>query len=197
MSAFIFIIFVGISESRDALETSRFKISFFTYGFGIYSKENCLFYFFSFKVTRLEWFLYCSIISKIGSSMQSILQSGTILKTLKQAKVTPIFKNGSQQNCSDYRPISLLSNISKITEKLIHKQLYGFLEINNCLYAHQCGFRNQHSSIHALITKIEKMQHALGNGKLHTDYSQIYKKHFTLKAHGNPVPLCAKNQKKI
>ena len=50
MSASMFIIFVGISESGDALETSRFNITLSTSDFGIYSKENCLFKFF---------FVYC------------------------------------------------------------------------------------------------------------------------------------------
>ena len=91
---------------------------------------------------------------------------GTFPKILKQAKVISIFKKGDQQNCNNYRPISLLSNISKIIEKLIHKQLSVFLEINNCLYTHQYGFRNQHSTTHALITITEKVRHALDNDKI-------------------------------
>ena len=67
MSAFIFIIFVWIFW--DALETLKFKISFFASDFGMYSKENCLFQIFSFIVTTLGWFLYCSIIRKIESSV--------------------------------------------------------------------------------------------------------------------------------
>ena len=87
--------------------------------------------------------------------------SGTFPEILKQAEVIPIFKKGNQQNCNDYRPISLLSNISKIIEKLIHQQLSAFLEIKNCLYTHQYDFRNQHSTTHTLITIIEKIRHAL------------------------------------
>ena len=48
---------------------------------------------------------------------------------LKIAKVIPIFKNkGDQLLVSNYRPISLLSNINKIFEKLVHARLYNFLE---------------------------------------------------------------------
>ena len=46
MSAFIFTIVVGISESWDALETSKFKMSLSTSDFGIHSKGSCLFKFF-------------------------------------------------------------------------------------------------------------------------------------------------------
>ena len=58
---------------------------------------------------------------------------GTFPKILKQAKVISIFKKGDQQNCNNYRPVSLLSNISQIIEKHIHKQFSAFFEINNCL----------------------------------------------------------------
>ena len=50
---------------------------------------------------------------------------------LKRVKIVPIIKNGEQQDCDNYRPISLLSNISKIIEKLIHRQLMGFFEFNH------------------------------------------------------------------
>ena len=105
--------------------------------------------------------------SKLISGLINLsFSSVAFSEILKQDKVIPIFKKGDQKNCNNYRPISRLSNISKIIEKLIHKQLYGFLGINNCLYTHQYGFRNQHLTIHALITIIEKIKHALDYGKI-------------------------------
>ena len=62
--------------------------------------------------------------------------------------------------CSNYRPISLTSNISKIMEKLVHECLYIFLENNNVLYDKQFGFRNKHSTTDALIEIIEKIRDA-------------------------------------
>ena len=55
---------------------------------------------------------------------------------------TPTFKKGDK--------ISLISNISKIIEKLIHKRLNSFLEQNNIFYPFQLGFRDYHSTTHAL-----------------------------------------------
>ena len=63
----------------------------------------------------------------------------------------------------------LLSNISKIIEKLIHRQLYGFLEFNNYLYTNQFGFRNLHSTNHALITITEKIRKGIDNGEITCD----------------------------
>ena len=57
--------------------------------------------------------------------------TGLYSKILKQDKIILIFKKEDQQDCNNYRPISLLSNISIIIEKVVHRQLYGFLEFNN------------------------------------------------------------------
>ena len=46
---------------------------------------------------------------------------------LKVAEVIPIHKKNSKLECSNYRPISLLSNIDKILEKLMHNRLMKFL----------------------------------------------------------------------
>ena len=42
-------------------------------------------------------------------------------------KITPIYRKGSKLECSNYRPISLLSKLDKITEKLMPK-IYGILK---------------------------------------------------------------------
>ena len=55
-------------------------------------------------------------------------QSGIFPDIFKIAKVIPIFKSESQVLYNNYTPIFLLSNISKLIEKLMHKQVYTFLE---------------------------------------------------------------------
>ena len=47
--------------------------------------------------------------------------------SLKSAKVTTIYRKGSKFECSNHRPMSLLSNLDKIIEKLMHKRLMEFL----------------------------------------------------------------------
>ena len=92
--------------------------------------------------------------------------TGLFSKILKQAKTIPIFKKGDQQDCKNYRPFSLLSSISKIIEKLVHRQLYGFVEFNKYLYTNQFGFRNLHSTNHALNIITEKKKKAIDNGEI-------------------------------
>ena len=49
-------------------------------------------------------------------------------------------KKGDKLDCNNYRPISLLSNVSKIYEKCMHIRLTNFLQINKLSFSHQFGF---------------------------------------------------------
>ena len=91
--------------------------------------------------------------------------TGLFPEFLNELKLFQYLK-GDQQDCNNYRTISLLSNISKIIEKLVPMQLYGFLEFNNCFYTNQFGFRNLHSTNHSLITITEKLTKAIDTGEI-------------------------------
>ena len=84
---------------------------------------------------------------------------------MKLAKVIPLFKKGCQPTASNYRPISLLSVFSKITEKVVYTRLYKFLEKHEVLYALQFGFRASHSIDHALVSLTEAIKSSLDNRK--------------------------------
>ena len=61
---------------------------------------------------------------------------------------------------SNYRPISLLSSIEKISGKLIYNRIYNFLTKNNLIYSLQFGFRQQYSTFHTLISLTEDIRKA-------------------------------------
>ena len=67
--------------------------------------------------------------------------SGVFPSILKIAEVIPVHKNELNQFCSNYRPISILSNIDKIIEKIMYNRIYNFLDKNNTIYFLQFGFR--------------------------------------------------------
>ena len=92
----------------------------------------------------------------------------SVLSSTQTAKVVPVpvFKKDSKLNYSNYRPISLLSNIEKILEKLMYKRLYAFLDYNNIIYDLQFGFRQQYSTSHALINITENIRKALDDGNI-------------------------------
>ena len=73
--------------------------------------------------------LFQTALSKPISLIANLsFSSGTFPNSLKIADVIPIFKKDHRTICSNCRPILLLSNISKITEKLIHSLLTMFLK---------------------------------------------------------------------
>ena len=109
-----------------------------------------------FKTTLSE---PISLIANISFS------TGTFPSTLKTANVIPIYKKDDHTVCNNYRPISLLSNISKIIEKLVHKWQTTFLNKNAILYEKQFGFRNNHSTTHALLEITEKIKQACDAGQ--------------------------------
>ena len=57
----------------------------------------------------------------------------------KTAKVVPIFKNGKSDDVQNYRPISLLNNLSKIFEILMYKRIIDFLKKHKILFDNQLG----------------------------------------------------------
>ena len=64
---------------------------------------------------------------------------------------SPIFKDGDAEELGNNRPISIISAITRIFEKLIYNQLLGFLQQNEVLGNHQWGFQSLHSTALALI----------------------------------------------
>ena len=73
-----------------------------------------------------------------------LFSTGVFPSALKIAKILPIHKKGSKLECNNYRPISILSNLDKMLEKLMHKRIYSFLETNNIIYNLQFGFRKNY-----------------------------------------------------
>ena len=93
------------------------------------------------------------------------LMTGIYPDKLKISKTIPIFKKGDRHLTSNYRPISLLSNINKILEKIMFNRTYDFLDKYKCIYNLQFGFRKKYSTDHALVKITETIRTALDNGK--------------------------------
>ena len=68
----------------------------------------------------------------------------------KIAKVIPLYKKGDKTDPHNYRPISLLSSLSKIFEKILHKRMMKFCQTNKLLNPMQYGFRNKMSCTDAI-----------------------------------------------
>ena len=73
-------------------------------------------------------------------------------------------KKQSKLVYSNYCPISLLSNLEKILEKLMHSRIFKFLNDNNSIYPLQFGFRQKYFTTHALISLTEDIRKNLDEG---------------------------------
>lgn len=93
------------------------------------------------------------------------IETGTVPDKLKLAKVIPIYKKDETFTPGNYRPISLLSVLNKIMEKVIHKRLYDFLQKTGTLFKYQFGFREQYSTILALTEIVDNIRDELDKGK--------------------------------
>ena len=91
--------------------------------------------------------------------------SGVFPSALKIAKVVPVHKKDSKLDFSNYQPISLLSDLDKILEKLMYTGILKFLNNNTLLHLLQFGFRQNYSTMHALISLTETIRKYLDEGK--------------------------------
>ena len=96
--------------------------------------------------------------------INSSFVEGVFPDDIEIADVCPIFKKGDKDKCGNYRPISLLSNLSKLYERCMHTRLYDFLAKSDTFYEFQFGFRKQYSTNHALLSIVEEIKESLDKG---------------------------------
>ena len=106
------------------------------------------------------------ISTPLANIINKSLTSGNFPNSLKIARVTPIYKEGSKTDTNNYRPISVLPTMSKIFEKVVHKQLYTYLEINSLLDQNQFGFREKRSTTHAILNFLQYLYKNIDSNKI-------------------------------
>ena len=86
------------------------------------------------------------------------ISEGQVPDELKMAIVKPLFKKHDRLKPENYRPVSILSIVSKVLEKAVYKQLENFLISNNLLFEFQSGFRSSYYSDSCLIHLIDHIK---------------------------------------
>ena len=82
---------------------------------------------------------------------------------LKVSKVTSVDKGGELTDPSNFRPISTLSALTQIFEKLVYKQLINYIEKHDILFQFQFGFRKGHSTAQAVSEIADNLREAIDN----------------------------------
>ena len=100
--------------------------------------------------------------------MNESLQSGCVPASMKSAIVTPIIKkpNLDSTNLNNFRPVSNLSFISKLLEKVVSRQLVNYLDISRLLPKFQSAYRADHSTETALLRVHSDLVAASDAGKI-------------------------------
>ena len=91
---------------------------------------------------------YCAdILAPLITKMINLsLHQGVVVDDWKISRVTPVLKGGDQSNKSNYRPISVISHIAKIVEKVVQRQLIEYLLENDLLSPDQSAYRKHHNT---------------------------------------------------
>lgn len=91
--------------------------------------------------------------------------SGIYPEKLKIGRVVPIYKNGDPNDLANYRPITILSCINTLFEKLIAARIMNFVEKYNILVANQHGFRKNFSTGTAVHSVSEIVNSSLNKNR--------------------------------
>ena len=89
------------------------------------------------------------------------LDTGCVPRDWRTANVTPIYKKGNRHQTSNYRPVSLTSQICKVVESVIRDELVHHLDYNNLIKNSQHGFRKGYSCSTNLLVFLETVTSAI------------------------------------
>ena len=101
------------------------------------------------------------LLTPLSMIMNKSVKTGKLPNIWKEAIITPIFKGGLKELPSNYRPVSLTSQIAKLLERIIRWYLIKYLELNNAFPDSQHGFREQRSTVSQLLEHYDEIIDAL------------------------------------
>ena len=84
----------------------------------------------------------------------------------KYSKVIPLHKKLCKLERKNYRPVAILSPLSKILEKIIYEQLYDYFTKNKLFHQNLHGYRKHRSTQTALLQMYDRWVRAAGAGKV-------------------------------
>ena len=111
------------------------------------------------KVIKMNKYIFDGFIAKY---FNKDVNKGVFSEDLTNADVTPVHKKTDKSDKTNYRLVSIFTNISIIYEKLICNQLDDYF--GDILSPSQCGFRQGYSTQHCLLVMLEKLKESADKG---------------------------------
>ena len=109
------------------------------------------------------------IIKPLTLLINQVLNTGIFPDKLKIFKVILIYKKGDPQLFENYRPISLVPTISKVLEKIIHKQLSSYFDEYGLFFPNQYSFRPKHYTEYAALELIDRIINKMDSNEIPID----------------------------
>ena len=108
------------------------------------------------------------ISSHMSNIFNKCIDEGVYPSNFKFSKCIPIFKGGILDSGDpvNYRPISILNCLNKVFERLLHKQLYNYLEKHELIPNFQYGYRKKHSTCHAVLDFSRQIEDILDSNEV-------------------------------
>ena len=112
----------------------------------------------------------------LHATFNKFMKKSEFPSVLKQANTTPVFKEEERECKNDHRPVSIFSNVSKVFERMMFRQISNYMD--SFFSKYQCGFRKGYNTQQCLLSMLEKWKRAADNGKtfrlLPTDLSKAF-----------------------
>ena len=109
-------------------------------------------------------------------SVNSPIDLSNFPKNLKFADIIPAYKKNSRNGKTNYRPVSILPNFSKVFESILYKQISAFF--TKIFSKYQTGFRKRFNAQTCLFAMLEKFRECLNDegeyAALLTDLSKAF-----------------------
>jgi len=104
------------------------------------------------------------LVTPIYFLMRKSLDEGIVPDDWRTAHVSPIYKKGCRDQASNYRPVSLTSQISKVIESMLRDVIVEHLERHMLIRDSQHGFRKGRSCLTNLLVFLDKVTESINDG---------------------------------